>query len=334
MGPGVPPLLRVAVAGAGFMGTTHAQRWAALPEVRVVGVYSRTAARAEALARPSGAVATDDIQSLLAMPADVVDICLPTDRHADVAVAAFAARRHVVCEKPIALDPADGERMAAEARRADRLLLVAHVVRFWPEYARLREMVLGGAIGRPTSAAAERLQEGPGWVGDGWGARAAGGGPVVDLQIHDHDFLASLFGVPRLVQAVGGDRHVFTTYVFDGGAVATAEAASDMPRGYPFTSTLRVRGDEGVLEYVFRAGGVRPDEAGGLSALTLHPDAGAPAPIAVPPGDAYTLQLAHFADCLRRGEPSGVVSPASAIRALRIALAARAALDAGTAVRP
>jgi len=326
-------VLRVAIAGAGFMGGTHAPRWAAQEGVRVVGVYSRSLARAESVAGPVGAEAKDDIEALLRLEADVVDICLPTDTHREVALRAFAAGRHVVCEKPVALTVQDGEQMAAAARAAGRLLLVAHVVRFWPEYARLFELVREGAIGRPTSAVAERLQEGPGWTPDTGSVHARSGGQVVDLQIHDDDYLAWLFGMPRSVHCQGTARHMFTTYAFDG-ATATAEAASDMPAGYPFTSTVRVRGEGGVLEYVFRAGGTRPDEpGGGVSDLTLYRPGKPAERIAVPSGDPYTVQIAHFADCLRRGQPSAVVSPEGSIRALRVALAARESLETGRPAR-
>ncbi len=322
-------MLRVAIAGAGFMGGTHAPRWAAQEGVRVVGVYSRSLARAASVAGPLGAEAVDDLGTLLRMDADAVDICLPTDTHRDVALRAFAARRHVVCEKPLALTVEDGIEMAAAARAAGRLLLVAHVVRFWPEYARLFEFVREGAVGRPTSAAAQRLQEGPGWTPDTGSTHARSGGQVVDLQIHDDDYLVWLFGMPRRVFSHGSTRHMFTTYAFDG-VTATAEAAADMPAGYPFTSTIRVRGEGGVIEYVFRAGGTRPDEpAGGMSELTLY-GPGKPAQrIEVPAGDPYTVQIAHFADCLRRVRQSPVVSPEGSIRALRVALAARASLEAG-----
>lgn len=319
-------VLRVVVAGAGFMGGTHAPRWAAQDGVRVVGVYSRSRARAESVAGPLGAQATDDLRALLAMDADAIDICLPTDRHYAVALEALAAGRHVICEKPVALTVEDGERMELAADAANRILLVAHVVRFWPEYAHLFDLVHSGAIGRPTSAVAQRLQEGPGWVTDTASAYSHSGGQIVDLQIHDDDYLMWLFGMPRQVFACGGNRHMFTTFAFDGVA-ATAEAASDLPTGYPFTSTIRVRGDGGVLEYVFRAGGARPDEAGGgLSELTLHQPGRPPQRIQVPPGDPYTVQIAHFAACLQRGEPSTVVTPAGAVRALRVALAARESL--------
>ena len=320
-------MLRVAIAGAGFMGETHAIRWAGLPGVRVVAVYSRTAARAQTLATRVEAEAITDLDHLLQVPADVLDICLPTDRHCAVALAAFAAGRQVVCEKPIALTVEDGQRMVAAARSADRLLLVAHVVRFWPEYVRLRELVHQGAVGTPTSALALRLQQGPGPDPDPAPRRVVNGGPVVDLQIHDDDYLAWLLGSPNRVAACGRDRHVFTSLWFPGAA-AVAEAAADLPEGFPFTSTIRVRGDRGVIEYVFRAGGARPDEpAGGISALTLQVPGQATHTVAVAGGDPYTLQLEHFASCLRTGTPSAVVPPQEAVTALRIALAARDALD-------
>lgn len=327
-------MLRVAIAGAGFMGSTHAPRWAAQDGVRVVAVHSRSQARAEALAHPLGASATTDLEALLSADADVVDICLPTNLHCQLALRAFDAGRHVVCEKPIALTPGEGGRMVDAARASGRLLLVAHVVRFWPEYARLREMVAGGVIGRPTSAIAHRLQEGPGAVPDAAARRQVNGGPVVDLQIHDDDFLAWLFGVPTQVAAWGTERHVFTATAHPGGVTGMAEAACDLPAGYPFTSAIRVRGEQGVLEYVFRSGGVRPDEAGGgVSALTLHRPGAAPEVVAVPQADPYTEQIAHFTRCLTACASSPVVSPEGSIASLRIALAARDALDRGTPTR-
>jgi predicted dehydrogenase len=327
-------VLRILVAGAGFMGSTHALRWAAEDGVAVVGISGRTRARAEELARQVGARATDDLDELLSWQADVVDVCLPTALHSAVALRAFASGRHVVCEKPIALSVDEGWRMVEAARAAGRQLLVAHVLRFWPEYARLRALVAAGAIGRPTSATAWRLQEGPGWVPDPDARRAVNNGPVVDLQIHDTDLLLSLFGEPRWVAAQGGERHVQASFVFEGGVTATAEAACDMPAGYPFTSYLRVRGEGGVLEYLFRAGGVRPDAADGrVSALTLYPPGRPPERLDVPPGDPYTEEIRHFASCLARGQDSDLVPPAEAVRALAVSLRVRDALDAGVPLR-
>ncbi len=320
-------MIRVAVAGAGFMGTVHATRWATELGVGVVGIFSRNPERAEALAEQVQAPAFTDLEEFLALPCDVVDICLPTNRHAAIAVRAMESGRHVVCEKPMALTLEDADHMLRVATATGRLLLVAHVLRFWPEYVEVRRLVRSGAIGRPTSVLTQRLQQGPGSSEDPSGQRAVNGGPVVDLQIHDDDFLLWTLGAPRRILARGSERHFFTTLEF-GQSIAMAEAACDLPAGHPFTSTVRVRGEEGMLEYTFSSGGTRPDNAPQEgSGITLRLAGQAPRTLTLPPTDPYAAEIHHFAECLRTGQPSALVSPDAAMQALRLALAARQSLD-------
>ena len=325
-------VIRVAVAGAGYMGTVHATRWAALPGVRVVAVFSRSQQHAETLARQVQAQPYTNLDEFLTVPSDVVDVCLPTNRHPAIALRALESDRHVVCEKPIALTVEEAEQMVRLATARRRLLLVAHVLRFWPEYVELRRLVRSGAIGAPTSCLAQRLQEGPGSTPDAAETRAINGGPVIDLQIHDDDFLHWMFGAPHRVLTRGSERHFFTTLDF-GQTVAVAEAACDLPKGHPFLSAVRVRGEEGLIEYTFTSGGARPDNAPSEGAgLTLWlPDQG-PRTVSIPPVDPYTEQIKHFSECLRTEQPSALVSPGSAVDALRVALAARRSLDSSQPV--
>src|SRR3954447_14126650 len=97
-------MVQVAVLGAGFMGSTHAKAYAAMPEVAVAAVYAPTPDRGGPLAREIDSRWTDDLQAVLADPGiEAVDICLPTPQHREVAEAALAAGKHVLLEKPIAL---------------------------------------------------------------------------------------------------------------------------------------------------------------------------------------------------------------------------------------
>jgi predicted dehydrogenase len=83
----------------------------------------------------SGVAQYADLDAMLADPAlDLVDICLPTALHAPAAIRALAAGKHVLCEKPIALQPADGIAMVEAAGKAGRMLMIGHVLPFYPEY--------------------------------------------------------------------------------------------------------------------------------------------------------------------------------------------------------
>ncbi len=324
-------VVRIVIAGSGYMGAVHSERLSQIPNVHVVGVLARSLGSAETLAAPWGARATTSLEELLAIPCDAVDICLPTDRHATTALAAFAAKRHVICEKPIALRVEDALTMAAAAQAADRLLLIAHVLRFWPEYRAARDLVRAGEIGQPTAALARRLKYS---ASDPLTNRRESGGPVVDLQIHDVDFLQWCFGTtPLRVAAAGSEYHTFSTLVFSDGA-ASIEAGSDLPAGYPFASQVEIRGDRGFLSYLYRAGGERVEQAGGESLLRLWRQSGTAVLPAVPPGEAYALELEHFVDCIRRHEPSAIITPQEAAQALQTSLALRDALKGGAMAVP
>ncbi len=158
---------------------------------------------------------------------EVVDVCLPTDLHAEVAVAALEAGKHVLCEKPMALTVEDCDRMIAAAKASGRFLMVAHCIRFWPEYVALKEMVDSGKYGKVTSALFRRLSGLPKW--SPWFPEPAlSGGAILDLHIHDVDYIQHLLGMPKRVVAGGvEDEHgigqVMTRYCYDGGEAVYAE---------------------------------------------------------------------------------------------------------------
>lgn len=327
--------MRIGILGSGFMGATHARAYAKIPGVEVVAVSSLNRDKAEKLAAEVGARAVSDNRAIIEDTSIVaISNTLPTHLHAATTIAALEKGKHVLLEKPFALLAEETDDMVASARAAKRILMVAHVVRFWGEYVTLVEFVRSGKIGRPISAVATRLSQLPAWS-DWFLNPAWSGGAVLDLAVHDFDALNWLFGQPKSVYARGrelkpqlwNDIHAIVDY---GDVNGVVDGSEFMPAGYPFTAALKVLCEGGVIEFLFRAGGVSL-EMGGGSSLIVH-EAGKSYPLTPKPGDAYENQIAYFVQCLREGRAPEQGTPEQARLAVATSNAARRSLETGEVV--
>jgi predicted dehydrogenase len=320
----------VALLGAGFMASTHAEVYAALGDADVKVVCGLEADRVAALADRLGARATDDWEAALATPGvDAADVCLPTPLHRPVAERALAAGLHVLLEKPVALTLDDADAIGAAAEASGRLLMIGHVLRFMPEIAELRRVLGSGELGRPLAATAIRLSPPPDW--NDWMLDAArSGGTLVDMAIHDFDVLGALLGPARQVhaRAVAGGTHVTALVEHERGE-GTVEASHAMPGSYPFSAGLRVLCEQGVLEHRFVAGaGDEIADSDVVSVLGIHPSAGEARRFSAA-GDPWRLQIERFLACVRNGSVPADGTFAQARAALAVALAARRSLESG-----
>jgi predicted dehydrogenase len=327
-------VIGIGLLGGGFMGASHAASYRALGDrVRVIKVGSRRSDRAVAVAESLGAELTEDIDGVIRDPeVDVVDICLPTPLHREVAEAAFAAGKHVLLEKPIALTLDDADAIVAAAERSGRLFMVGLVLRFWPEYVELQRRLGGGELGRPLSVSTLRLSPPADW-NDWMADPAKSGGVCVDLLIHDFDQMNRLLGTPRRVFArAPHPDHVLALVEYDG-AEGVAEGSMAMPKAYPFSSNVRVLAEGGVAEYAFSAA---PAEDGGNvgasdapRGLRLYPRGGEPVTVPVDPADPWGPEIAYFVECVERGRAPEQGTGAQARAALAVALAAARSLASG-----
>ncbi|WP_406402525.1 Gfo/Idh/MocA family protein [Streptomyces uncialis] len=302
-GPTGPRDLVVGLLGAGAMARAHLPAWLALgARVTVLSVSGRAAE----LARPyqdRGVTVARDLGELLG-GCDIVDICTPTPSHRELALAAIAAGRPVVCEKPLALTTEDAALVARTAEAAGVPLFPAHVVRYFPAYAAAARAVAAGRIGTPSALRFTRAGAYPVWAP--WFADPAlSGGILVDQMIHDMDFARLLAGevvrvharvrVGRFTDGDGPDRPGHPTasgtalLTHASGAVSRLLGVWGRP-GLPFRTTFRVSGPDGVLEHdstagaagaanaVGRPGGARAGRTGSApGGVTAAGAAGAPA---------------------------------------------------------
>jgi predicted dehydrogenase len=327
--------MRIGILGAGFMGGTHARAYAKIPGVEVAVVSSRHLGKAEKLASEVGARATTDDRAIIEDPTILaISNTLPTHLHPATTIAALAAGKHVLLEKPFALTAPECDGMIAAAQASGRILMVAHVLRFWGAYVSLVEFVQSGRLGKPLSAIATRLSQMPAWA-DWFLDPKQSGGAVLDLSVHDFDVLNAVLGAPKSVYGRGqelspgmwNDIHASIDY---GGANGFVEGSEFMPQGYPFTCGMKVLCEGGVAEYMFRAGGVSV-EMGGGSSLLVH-EAGKSYPLEPKPGDAYQNQTDYFVACVREGRMPALGTPEQARLAVRVANAVRESFETGAVV--
>lgn len=331
-------MINVAVLGAGFMGSTHARAYAKLPSVRLAAIVDPIEEKSKPLAVELNTAALLDAATVLNDPSiDIIDITLPTALHRDFAVKAFQAGKHVLVEKPFALNIEEIDDIIAAQKRSGKVLMVAQVLRFSPEYATVRQVVQSGRLGKPLAAYGYRLTNPPQWTN--WFANVKiSGGTVLDLMIHDLDIMNWMFGKPEYVSAVGvrgqgGNWPHVVAQLHYPGLVATDEVSHAMPLDYPFTAGLRLVCEGGVIEYHLRAGGASFEQGKPEHYLIIHEPGRPSQPLAFTPDDLYEREVAYFVQCVQNRVQPVTVTPQDARLAVQTSLAVVQALESGQTVR-
>ncbi|TDE09122.1 Gfo/Idh/MocA family protein [Jiangella asiatica] len=321
---------RVGIVGAGFMGSVHAAAWAACPDARLTAVVAGRGSPPSRLAHQYGMHACTGLDELLDQ-VDLVDVCVPTDLHHEIAVRAARAGCAVVCEKPLARTPDEAADMIATCREAGVPLLPAHVVRFFPEYAAAKAAVDAGVIGEPAVVRLTRATFQPAKPAGNWYLdEARSGGLHLDLMVHDFDYArwvaGDVVGVhARGVRAARPDAradHVLAILRHSSGAISHVEGSWAHPPP-SFRTRAEISGSGGVLEFDSdRSAPVRPTlRAGSRPGEMPLPSS----PLAETP---YTVQLRHLLDAVR-GTAAPIVTAEDALAAVRIAAAVGQSIATG-----
>jgi predicted dehydrogenase len=326
-----PAGLRVALVGCGGISRAHAAAYRRLgPEVaRVTATADAVLSLAEERAAQLGAgFATGEYRRVLERgDVDAVDICLPHHLHAEVAVAAARAGKHVLVEKPMACTLEECRAMVAAAEDAGVTLMVAQVQRYLPSYRGVKRLCASGELGAIRAVRFDSMQNAPGflprdhWLFDG---RLAGGGIVISVSVHRIDLVRYLVGDVRRVLALtrpgaapyrnGAEDYAAAVLEFENGAIGEHFATYSGFR-MPYSEMFMIFGDDGAVHALpppgqaagpaFFASRRREDRAGrgeGWAAqfggfLPVPPDGEG-----LPAGeDGFANEIAHFAACCRSG---------------------------------
>lgn len=185
---------------------------------------------------------------------DLVDICLPVAQHEEVTLEAIAAGKHVLVEKPIAVELAAAERMVKAAAKKHVCFMVAHVLPFFPEFGWAADAVLSGKYGKLQAAHFRRMIAQPDWSAGMSDFRKVGGWGI-DLHIHDNHFISSLLGAPQQVFSRGSltegfVNHVHTMYVYDDPNLAVSCVSGGIAaKGLEFAHGFELYLDKATIAY-------------------------------------------------------------------------------------
>jgi predicted dehydrogenase len=322
--------MKLGMIGLGFMGRTHLQALKNVPQAEVVAVASDDpVALTGDLTSTAGNLGTSgeqfdfsrmrkyrDWQDAVRDPeAEAVDICLPTHLHAPAAIAALEAGKHVLVEKPMALDGAQTDRMLEASAKAGRLLMTAQVLRFFPDYLPLAELARSGRLGPMRMAVLRRRCAAPTW-GQWLPDPAKSGGGVFDLLIHDVDICLHLFGRPQAISAVGhtdlakGIDLITAHCYYTGSATVVITGGWHHPSSYPFSMEYTVSFDGGTVEY----------SSAGRPPVLYQQDGEAEA-LQVPSTNGYQAEIEYFLECASSGrqpELCPAEESAAAVKLMRL----------------
>ncbi len=325
--------MRVAVLGIGDMGRMHAAYYRTIPGADLVAVSGRTRARVLAAAKELHTAGTTDYREILEDESvDAVDICLPTAVHREAAIAALEAGKHVFVETPLATTSRDAGAMISAARRRRRILMVADVMRSVSGYVYIQRAVASRRMGRPLAGFASRMCA-PYWERRRPRTFDAFGDPLVELAVHDLDYLNWVLGMPEEVSATGtveADGAVTQAFIslWGRGVQALVEMNARMPWRYPFSTVVRIVSERGVLENVQRFGrGAAPEVS-----LMRHRAGGRVEPVRIQGWDPYEVECRHFVDAVRGKARPEPLRAENDLQALRIAEAARESIRRKRAV--
>jgi predicted dehydrogenase len=338
-------MINVAVVGLGFMGVTHIKSYRKVPNARLAAISDSVLIPEDGdFSKVAGNIGSQDplkldmtqvkaypkYEDLLANPdIQLIDLCVPTDAHPSMTISALKAGKHVICEKPMARSSSLTREMASAAASASTYFMPAMCMRFWPEWAWLKQAITQNTYGRILAARFRRVSEAPGWSKDTYLKGTKSGGALLDLHIHDADFIQFCFGRPQSVYATGCSRlsgaidHIVAQYRVANGAVVSAEGSWLMSPGHGFSMTYTAVFEKATADY---------DLARGADALRLFETGQSPRSVPCEGEDGYVGELRHIVDAIQAHQPPSVVTAKDGHSAVEICEAEELSIKLGQPV--
>ena len=337
-------MLKVGIVGLGFMGKMHYRCYNSMDNVTITAVCDEDAEQLKNTSGVSGNISGaeqeldfsdkqlySDLTCMLAeADLDAVSIASPTFMHASQTIETLNSGKDVLCEKPMALNYSDCLKMVETAKKNGKFLQIGHCIRFWPEYVRAKQIIDSEQYGKILVASFQRLSLTPTWSWDNCfldGNRS--GGAMLDLHIHDTDFVQHVFGVPNEVFSRGvigpsGDYdHTVTQYLYDDQKVVTAEGGWIMAPEFGFEMSFKIMLEDATLLY----------SSAQEPTFKICPKEGEMIIPEIEDGDGYSFEIHHFVDFISGESVHSVITPEQSADSVKIIEAEKESIRQRTKIK-
>ena len=336
--------LKVGVIGLGSMGSTHLDIYSQISEVEVVALADPKKNRLDGSSKAEGNISGQAQGSVVGFEAkkyldgmdliddpdiELVDICVGTNLHFVFVEAALAKGKHVLVEKPLARTYDEAKKIVELALNSSTNIMSAMCLRYWPAWVWLKKVIDNKQYGRCLSLTCKRQTSHP--PGTFYSNDDECGGALLDLHVHDTDFINYCFGMPKAVFSQGykgpsgGIDHVATHYIYDqsqNAPLVTAEGTWTMQEGYGFNMSYTANFEKATACYLL------DDE----ETLTLFRSSYEPEIIKLDEGMGYEFEIRSFVDEILRGEKSDMTLLNQAAKSIAIIEAEQVSIRSCTVV--
>ncbi|MBR5527444.1 MAG: Gfo/Idh/MocA family oxidoreductase [Clostridia bacterium] len=254
---------------------------------------------------------------------DMVSVIVPTYLHCEISCKCLEKGINVFCEKPMALNLEECERMITTAKKAGKRLMIGQCLRFWGEYNYLKECVETERFGKVIAAYFYRGGSTPLWsFGDWYHKKELGGGAIYDQHIHDVDMVNYLFGMPEKVCSTGINYYegsnfdaVSTNYIYPDGKVVNSQ--NDWCQACGFGAFYRVNFEKATLVYD-NTGLHVADASDRNGKIDLEYKGTSYKDVEVSKESAYETEILYFADCIRNNKPVDFNTPEDSMSTIKL----------------
>lgn len=321
--------IKVGLIGAGGIGNAHSSAYEQMTQAKITAVADVRLENAQQTASVHGARAYSSVDEMLDKEAlDMVDICSPSFLHKDLAVKCANRGLHVLCEKPIAYSLRDAREMIDAAYQNHVFLMIAQVIRFWPEYVYLKQVFDEGVYGKLVQAWFSRVCGAPTWAWKNWyvNPQLSGLAPL-ELHIHDVDYIHFLLGKPDYVHSSGINQpdihasYIKTQYIYKSLPGALVEAEGGWWQGnMPFQASFRVVFEKGVLVYDGDSLMIYEAQAEEARTVDFSESVNMGSSINLKNTGGIYNEIAYFVECVGSASPPTIITPEQSYLSLKLLL--------------